>query len=46
MYTNFLFQIDVPEMVVLIVTSVLLTLLFDLPFQNMRKIMQETKSAG
>ncbi|XP_021920277.1 O-acyltransferase like protein-like isoform X2 [Zootermopsis nevadensis] len=39
-----LLLIDVPEMMVIIAASILLTLLFDLPFQNIRKIMQELKA--
>lgn len=41
---NFWLQIDVPEMMVIIAASILLTLLFDLPFQNIRKIIQELKA--
>jgi hypothetical protein len=34
-----LLQVDVPEVVVLVVASVLLTVLVELPFQNIRHIL-------
>jgi hypothetical protein len=37
-------QIDVPEIMLIITASILLTLLFELPFQNIRKIMKESKA--
>jgi hypothetical protein len=36
---NFLLQVDVPEVVLLVVASVLLTVLVELPFQNIRNIL-------
>jgi len=34
-----LLQVDVPEVVVLVVATVLLTVFVDLPFQNIRNIL-------
>jgi hypothetical protein len=36
---DFLLQVDAPEVLVLIVASVLLTVLIELPFQNIRNIL-------
>jgi hypothetical protein len=42
----FVFQVDVPEMMLIITASILLILLFELPFQNIRKIVKESKAIG
>jgi len=36
---DLLLQVDVPEMVVLVAACVLMTVLVDLPFQNIRDIL-------
>jgi hypothetical protein len=39
-----LLQVDVPEVVVLVAASVLLTVLVELPFQNIRNILLKKRT--